>query len=319
MEKQKITKQVNPQQTTYSPPFQSTQEIMSVLASCSKNSSSVFPLSLEKCSYSNTSPKKLAAKEQKLKEINNKQKTKLKRLTNNKLVKINNNLPNSKPVKNSINKSNESKIVLPEKLPDPTKELRHNNLNPNNFLNSTHNNFDHFVQNLDSPVEIIRLPNKMSNVMSLALKSKISDKLKPATIKPDMVTSEITISKVEPSSTTKSKILSQKSESITFNLDSAVKLTRPKSTILQNYGLKNEKTTPVPITPAMLLSSCPGITIVPVVSTNNKINFGPNEFSMSSQIQDTSKIKNCDLEHFVNSVTINKVERKMVPKIQCPE
>lgn len=317
---QKINKQGKSQKNTCLPPFQNTQEIMSILTPCNNSSSSIFPLSLETCSYSNTLQQKLLATKQKLKRISVKQKTELKRSTINKLVKGTNNSPNSKPVKNSINKSNESIILRPEKFPKPMKELKSNNLELKNFLNPAHINFNQSVQNLNSPIEIKMLPDKLTNVMSSTSKSKISDNLKLKSIKQGMMTSGVTISKVESSSTSKSKHFPQNPKSVYINLDSAIEQARLKSTILQNNSFKNKKTKPVPLTPAMLVSSCPGLSITPIVNTINKTSYGPNNLSTSCQIQNTTtKTKKCNFEHLGNSVTITKAEKKIVPKSQGPK
>lgn len=317
---QKINKQGKSQKNACLPPFQNTQEIMSILTPSNNSSSSIFPLSLETCSYSNTLQQKLLATKQKLKRIGTKQKTELKRSTFNKLAKSTNNLPNIKLVKNSINKNNESIMLGPEKLPKSMKELKSNNLELNNFLNPAHVNFNQSVQNSNSPIEIKMLPDKLTNAMSSASKSKSSDNFKFKTIKQGMMTSGVTISKVESSSLSKSKNFPQIPKSVYINLDSAVEQARLKSTILQNNGFENKKTKPVSLTPAMLLSSCPGLSITPIVNTNHKTNYGPNKLSTSCQIQNTTtKTKKCNFEHFGNSVTITKAEKKIIPKSQGPK
>lgn len=213
------------------------------------------------------------------------------------MVKVINDLPNSKPVKNSIDKNNGNKMVRPENFLKSMKELKINSLEINNFLNPALVNFNHSLQNLNSPVEIKLLPDKKStNVMSLSTaKPKISDKLKPTTIKPSMITSGVTISKIESSSTTKSNIYSQSPKSVCINLDSAVKQSHLKSTLLKKNSFENKKTTSVFPTPAMLLSSCPGLSITPILNTNNT-NTG-------------TKMKSCNVEQLGNSVTITTIDK----------
>lgn len=303
-------KQLYSNKTSYSSPLQNTQEIMSMLAPL-KHSPPVFPLSLEPSSYTNTLQQKLQATKQKLKRNNTKQKVELKRLTNNKLVKSIHSLPSSKPIKTSTNKNTNSKTLLNNKSLNvkPTKQYKNNNLELNAFLNTSHKEFEEPTYNLDSAVEIKMLPDKFIKAPLLTQKSKIINKPKSTTFKQGMIAAGVSISKVEPSTMIKTKMIPQKSKSVYINLDSAAEQARLKSTILIK-GVEKKKTASLPLDPAILLSSCPGLSITPIVSSNDNISYQLKEQKVSHQIQTpTAKSKNCNFEHLSNSVTITKTEK----------
>lgn len=303
-ESQKCTKQLHSNRTSYSSPLQNTQEIMSMLTPL-KHSSPMFPLALEPSSYTNTLQQKLQATKQKLKRNNTKQKGEIKRLTNNKLVKSINNLPTSKPIKTS-NKNTNSKTVSFKKSLNvkPTKQCKNNNLELNAFLNTSHNEFEGPTYNLDSAVEIKMLPDKFIKTPLLTQKSKTTSKPKSTTIKQGMMAAGVSISKVEPSTVIKTKMIPQKSKSVYINLDSAAEQARLKSTIL-NKNVEKKKTASLPLDPALLLSSCPGLSITPIVNSNDNISY-----QMKERIQTPiTKSKNGNFEHLSNSVTITKTEK----------
>jgi len=286
--------------------------------------SPLFPMTQE-TSYNYTLQQKLLATKQKLKKNSIKSKTESKRSPISKTDKISDvhRLPNSKLKKSSsIKVSIESKIVQCSKLSNnkPTKRPKTNHLELCKSLNISHNTLNELKssQNLDSIVEI----NKLSNSIGQSQKQKPNNlsSVKQKAVKHAMAATLLTIDKSKPTITTK-PTSSRNPKSVYIDLDSAAEQARLKSTILHNKSPEVKKTATVSLSPAMLLSSCPGLSITPVVNTND--NRKANETSLASRhVQNIQTItKNFNFEqfqHLGNSLTITKSE-KNVNKKSKPE
>ncbi|VVC42534.1 Hypothetical protein CINCED_3A009963 [Cinara cedri] len=311
-------------------------QIMSMLAPYSQ-SPLIYPLPLETCSYAYTLQQKLQATKQKLKGSNNKQKTELKRPTSNKIDKVdpirsvtfktkksisNNkftNLGNNKELKIKSQKSAVSTI-------NATKQVKNNQLEHNTFLQNSLNNLNELKlnNNLNSAVENKKLPKNLSNkfneIFSTVQNSKplkkYSDKSKTSAIK---VLGNGNTNSTKPIMMKKMN-MAHNTKSVYIDLDSAAEQARLKSKVFQNKSPENKVTIPVSLNPAMLLSTCPGLSITPILSSNDhNMQHKTIEPSLSHQIQNTSTSNNFSFEqqfqHLSNSLTITKAEKNTNNKI----
>lgn len=305
-------KPTNSHQVSHLPQLQNTPEMMSThIKSMLAQSSLMFPLPVETCSYSYTLQQKLQATKQKLKRSNNKQKTELKRSTNNKSDNDVNNISSiNRPKKHLINKTNETKIVKYHKSPNInlTKQSKNNHLEHNKSLEISPSTLNRLANNLNSAVEIKKIPNNPNNlcnkIASLSHNLKTYDKPKLKASTSNVKSSTIT---------TKTTIPSRNLKSVYIDLDSTVEQARLKSTILLNKPLEKKKTASVSLSPTLLLSSCPGLSITPVVNSNDNATRLKKEQSTSVEYRNTpTKSKNFNFEqlkHLGNSVTITKTEK----------
>lgn len=278
-------------------------------------------------STSYTLQQKLQATKQKLKQNNNKHKTETKRSLGCKEDKAETHQSAiGRPNKYSNNKSIEPKtgrIQKPYKI--KSTKLHNDNLELNKSLNISLNKFNESIPILDLPIEINKIPNHSFNTFSqhtsLAQKPKSnkisSDKSKVSPIKQAMATlttsTGLAISKVKPTMTTKTTS-PRNPKSVYIDLDCAAEQARLKSTILQNKTPEKKSTVPITLNPAMLLSSCPGLSITPIIkTTENNINRPAKELSTSRPIKNNSvqsKIYNFEqLQQLSNSFTITKTEK----------
>lgn len=298
-------------------------QIMSMLAPYSQ-SPLMFPMPMETCSYNYTLQQKLQATKQKLKRNNNKEKLELKRSTSNKADKSDaNRLTNGRSKKNPGKKSgSELKIVKNSKSSvKTTKLLKSDRLVIDKLPNENKPNEISVSHCSDSIVEINKLPsaNNVRNSLSeastataglshnsISIQTSYDKPKETAAAQQAMpLTGGITVSKVKLPVTTKT---AAPRKSVYIDLDSAAEQARLKSTIIQNKSPETKSTGPVSLNPAMLLSSCPGLSITPIVS----------EMSVLRQTQNTSTTmpppppKNFhfkELQHLGNSLTITKTEK----------
>ncbi|CAH1731820.1 unnamed protein product [Aphis gossypii] len=272
---------------------QLSNQIMSMFAPYTQ-SPLMYPINQE-TSYNYTLQQKLQATKQKLKKPINKPKAETKRSTNSKTEKSDaHRLPNKPKKSTSIKTSIDSKIVRNPKLSinKPTKRPKINRLELSKTLNISHSTPNELKtsHNLDSILEINKLSNSISQSQNQKPNNLSSDK--PKAVKHSMAATLVPM--------------------VYIDLDSAAEQARLKSTILQNKNPETKKTATVPLSPAMLLSSCPGLSITPVVNTND--NRKPNETLLASHhvqnITTTSKNFNFEqLQHLGNSLTITKSEK----------
>uniref|UniRef100_A0A2H8TCI2 Calcineurin-binding protein cabin-1 n=2 Tax=Melanaphis sacchari TaxID=742174 RepID=A0A2H8TCI2_9HEMI len=282
----------------------------------------MFPMTQE-TSYNYTLQQKLQATKQILKRNNSKPKAE-KRSASSKTDKLDTNRLSSGKQKKNINlKINiDSKIIRNSKLSinKPTKRSKTNRLELSKPLNISHNTPNELKSshNLDSISEINTPPNSMGQSQKQKPNISSSDILK--NVKHPMISTLLAMDKSKPTLKTKTTS-SRNPKSVYIDLDSATEQARLKSTIFQNKSPEVKKTAIVPLSPAMLLSSCPGLSITPVVNTND--NRKANETSLASchvqNITKTTKNFNFEqLQHLSNSLTITKSE-KNVNKKSKPE
>lgn len=291
---------------------QLSNQIMSMFAPYTQ-SPLMYPINQE-TSYNYTLQQKLQATKQKLKKPINKPKAETKRSTNSKTEKSDaHRLPNKPKKSTSIKTSIDSKIVRNPKLSinKPTKRPKINRLELSKTLNISHSTPNELKtsHNLDSILEINKLSNSISQSQNQKPNNLSSDK--PKAVKHSMAATLVPMGKSKPTMMTKTTS-SRNPKSVYIDLDSAAEQARLKSTILQNKNPETKKTATVPLSPAMLLSSCPGLSITPVVNTND--NRKPNETLLASHhvqnITTTSKNFNFEqLQHLGNSLTITKSEK----------
>jgi len=290
---------------------QLSNQIMSMFAPYTQ--SPLFPMTQE-TSYNYTLQQKLQATKQKLKRNSIKPKAEPKRSIISKIDKLDiHQVPNGKQKKSSILKTSiESKIVRNPKLTNnnPTKNPKTNGLELCKSLNISQNMLNEIKSshNLDSNIEINKLPNSIDQ--SQKQKPNNSSSIKQKTVKHSIAATLLAIDKSKPimPKTTSSR----NPKSVYIDLDSAAEQARLKSTILHSKTPEIKKTTTVSLSPAMLLSSCPGLSITPVVNPND--NRKANETSLvSNHVQNIPTItKNFNLEqfkHLGNSLTITKSEK----------
>jgi len=297
---------------------QLSNQIMSMFAPYTQ--SPLFPMS-QQTSYNYTLQQKLQATKQKLKKNSNKPKAESKRSKTEKLDV--HRLPNGKQKKSSsIKVSIDSKIVRNSKLSNnkPTKKTKTNHLELCKTLNISHNAQNELKpsHNLDSIVEINKLPNDIGQ--SQKQKPNNLSSIKQKAVKQAMSSTLLTVEKSKPTVMMK-PTNSRNPKSVYIDLDSVAEQARLKSTILQNKSPEIKKTATVSLSPAMLLSSCPGLSITPVVNAND--NRKANETSLASRhVQNIPTItQNFNFEkfqHLNNSLTITKSE-KNVNKKSKPE
>lgn len=296
---------------------QLSNQIMSMFAPYTQ--SPLFPMTQE-TSYNYTLQQKLLATKQKLKKNSNKPKAESKRSAISKTDKSDR-LPNGKPKKSSsIKISIESKIVRNSKLPNnkSTKRPKTTRLELCKSLNIPHNTLNELKSphNLDSIVEINKLPNSIGQ----SQKPNNLSSVKQKAIKHTTATTLLAVDKSKPTIMTK-PTSSRNPKSVYIDLDSAAEQARLKSTILHNKSPEVKKTATVSLNPAMLLSSCPGLSITPVVNAND--NRKAIETSLASRhVQNVQTITNNfnfeQFQHLGNSLTITKSE-KNVNKKSKPE
>lgn len=290
---------------------------MSLLAPC-KQSPLMFPMSLEPCNYNITLQQKLLATKQKLKRSNSKQKIETKRTSSIKDRIEHGQLSNGRPKKNSTNKSSELKIVKNQKSSNIIKAVKQMKSGGTAELDKSksHHNFDSIVD--FSKVIHHSIGFKFGEATpppSLKSNKTSSDKLKSSTVKQTATATSVAVSNVKPTVSTKTAS-SRNSKSVYIDLDSAAEQARLKSTILQNKNPEKKNSAPVSLSPAILLSSCPGLSITPVVNTMNdnsgRKNATINDQSTSRQIPNVSTSKNFNFEQLQqlgNSLTITKSEK----------
>jgi len=296
---------------------QLSNQIMSMFAPYTQ--SPLFPMTQE-TSYNYTLQQKLQATKQKLKRNSIKPKTESKRSIISKIDKSDiHRLPIGKQKKSySLKTTIESKIMRNSKLPNnkPTKRPKTNHLELGKSLNNSQNILDKIKSShdLDSNVEINKLPNSIEQ--SQKQKSNNLSSIKQKAVKHSMATTLLAIDKSKLTIMTKTTS-SRNPKSVYIDLDSAAEQARLKSTILHNKSPEIKKTTSVSLNPAMLLSSCPGLSITPVVNAND--NRKANEISSASNhVQNIPTItKNFNLEqfkHLGHSLTITKSEKNVNKK-----
>lgn len=278
----------------------------------------MFSIPQEMHSYTYSLQQKLQATKQKLKR-NNIQKIE-KRINN--LKSDISRLPYGRPKKSSSIKSNEFKVLQNHKSPSmkSVNQPRSDSLEFDKSSIISHK-FNESTHNFGSAVEVIKLPpnnvyKKIGEATSSTQKPNKTpyDKPKVANVKQTMAELGIVMSKVKPTSTMKTTINPHNQKSVYIDLDSVVEQVRLKSTIVQNKSQEKKMISSVPLNPAMLLSSCPGLSITPIVNTKNT-NHHVKEPSKSCQIQNTStkpmSINLEQLHHLGNSLTITKAEQKL--------
>lgn len=298
---------------------QLSNQIMSMFAPYTQ--SPLFPMTQE-TSYNYTLQQKLQATKQKLKKnSNNKPKAESKRSTISKTDKSDaHRLPNGKQKKSSSVKiSIESKIVRNSKLFNnkSTKKPKSNRLEPCKSLNISHNTHNELKpsHNLDSIVEINKLPYNI--VQPQKQKPNNLSLVKQKAVKQTMASTLLTMDKSKPTIMMK-PTNSHNPKSVYIDLDCAAEQARLKSTILQNKSPEIKKTATVSLSPAMLLSSCPGLSITPVVNAND--NRKATETSLASRhVQNIPTItQNFNFEQFQHlsnsSLTITKSEKNFNKK-----
>lgn len=250
----------------------------------------MFQQPQEKCSHAYTLQQKLQATKLKLKS---------KRPTTN---------------KSDSSKIYESKIVRNQKL---TNIIKLTKQHKNNRLNITFNKLNEFksTKNLDSSVETInKLPNNSCNITQKIKSNKTpNNKLKLFSKQTKVPTGKLP----SPISITTNL---HNPKSMYIDLDSVAEQSRLKSTILQDKSSEKKNTTPVTLNPSMLLSSCPGLSITPVINSNT-INHKSIECLTLQQVQNTSTASKSinieQLQHLSNGLTITKSE-KTAMQIQRP-
>lgn len=279
-------------------------------------------------STSYTLQQKLQATKQKLKQNNNKQKTETKRSIGCKGDKTDMHQSTiGRPYKYSSNKNSEPKIGQTQKSykTKSTKLYNNDNIELNKSLNVSFNKFNESIPCLDSSIEINKVPNHSYNTFSqhasFAQKKKSNkmfpDKSKVSAIDQSLVTlttsTGLAISKVKPAMTTTKTTTSHNPKSVYIDLDCADEQARLKSTILQNKTPEKKSSVPITLNPALLISSCPGLSITPIIKTTNNINRQVNEPSTSRQtkkIPVKPKIYNLEqLQQLSNSFSITKTEK----------
>lgn len=282
-----------------------------------------FPMTLETCSYAYTLQQKLIATKQKLKRNNYKKKMESKQSVSSKIDKAD----ASKTKKNNFNnKNNELNVIQNQKSPNikQTKQPKNNCLELDDSLNCSPNKLNDYksLKKLDSAIEISKLPNNLSikfketspSVQNTKSNKLPSNKPKTSTVKQVLAAAGVTMRKTKPAMTLKTSS-PHSSKSVYIDLDSAAEQARLKSTIFQNKDLGEKNASPLPLSPAMFLSSCPGLSITPIVGMNNdNSNRKPNnQPSKSHQIQNpTTTPKNFhfeQLQHLGNNLIITKAEK----------
>lgn len=307
-------------------------QIMSLLAPCTQ-SPLMFPMSLEPCNYNITLQQKLLATKQKLKRSNSKLKIESKRSMSNKDKDRTDHrlLSNGRSKKNSSNRNNELKIVRNHKPSNMAKLLKHMKsaglaeLDKSADKIKSHHNLDLIVDfskvihnsikfNLPKPSETDTSPHLKPNKTS-------SDKPNTSAFRQTTTSTSVTECNAKPTMSINTAS-SRNSKSVYIDLDSAAEQARLKSTILQNKNPEKKNTTTVPLNSAILLSSCPGLSITPVVNTTDDYTGRKttmiNEPSTSRQISvPTSKNFNFEqLQQLGNSLTITKSEKNSNSKKQ---
>lgn len=294
---------------------QLSNQIMSMFAPYTQ--SPLFPMTQE-TSYNYTLQQKLQATKQKLKKNSNKPKTESKRSKTDKLDS--HRLPNGKQKKSSSVKiSIDSKIVRNSKLSNnkSTKKPKTNRLEPCKSLNISHNTQNELKpsHNLNSIAEINKLPYNI--VQPQKQKPNNLSLVKQKAVKQTMASTFLTMDKSKPTIMMK-PTNSRNPKSVYIDLDCAAEQARLKSTIFQNKSPEIKKTATVSLSPAMLLSSCPGLSITPVVNTND--NRKTTETSLASRhVQNIPTItQNFNFEQFQHlsnsSLTITKSEKNFNKK-----
>lgn len=331
-------KQIFPQPLSHSlSNKQLPNQIMSLLAPCTQ-SPLMFPMSLEPCNYNITLQQKLLATKQKLKRSNSKQKIETKRSTTNKDKDRTDSgqLLNGKPKKTN-NKSNELKTMRnqkPSNIVKILKQMKSGGIVESDKPVKILTDKSKLHHNLDSIVDFSKVihhsigfkPNEAAPSLSLKSNKTSSDKPKTSAVRPLATSTGVAVNnaKLTASISTASP---RNSKSVFIDLDSAAEQARLKSTILQNKNPEKKNTAPVSLSPAILLSSCPGLSITPVVNTTND-NTGRkttmiNEPSTSRQVPNVPASKNFNFEQLQqlgNSLTITKSEKNGNSKKQiAPE
>lgn len=293
----------------------------------------MYPLPLETCSYAYTLQQKLQATKQKLKRSNNKQKIESKRSSNNKGDKVDFNRSMSfKPKKNISNnkysnlgngKDLKSKSLKSSaNATKQTTKIDHLEHSSSKALHISSNNLNDIKlnKNLKSVeiVEISKLPKNVNNKFNATFSPVQNPKgLKTYASKPKTsavkMLSNGNVNNVKSIATKKTNMArNTKMYTKYIDLDSAAEQARLKSTIFQNKSPEKKCTIPVSLNPAMLLSTCPGLSITPVLNANDnnvhrtvvdeqsashQIRTNLNSFSFEQQFQRLS-----------NSLTITKSE-----------
>lgn len=286
----------------------------------------MFPMSLSG-NYTYTLQQKLQATKQKLKR-SNKLKTESKRSSGHKADKVDaGHSANDRPRKHSSNKSNDLKTVQNQKssnvqqpqpdviCPQPSKL----SVFPGKYNEPKPSHISEPVANTSN-----RVPNIFADYQFAEGAAPFSKKPKP----PHKTPSEKSkmSSAIRQQTTPKPLAIPRNPKSVYIDLDSAAEQARLKSTVLQNKVPERKTTTPVPLSPAMLLSSCPGLSITPVVGAADKIRKPVDAPSLSRSIVHSSSTKpttsNFNFEHLQqlgNSITITKAEKSGGNKSSTPE
>lgn len=281
-----------------------------------------FPMTLGTCSYAYTLQQKLLTTKQKLKRNNNNNKIESKQSVSYKM----NNTDTEKPKKNNFNNwNNELNIIQNQKTSNikQTKQPKNNCLELDRSLNYSPSKLNDLksINKLDLAIEINKLPNNLcvkfretSLVQNTKSNKLPSNKPKASTVKHVLAAAGVAIRKTKPTMTLKTSNPCS-SKSVYIDLDSAAEQARLKFSMCQNKDLGEESITPLPLSPAMLLSSCPGLSITPINNKNNdNTNSKPNnQPSISHQIQNpltTSNNFNFEqLQHLGNNLIITKAEK----------
>lgn len=279
----------------------------------------MFALPSGMCSsYAYTLQQKLQATKQKLKRNNNKQKSDSKRSLSNKTDKSETNrLSNDRPKKNASKKNSGSKSMSSSKSSFVKSEVIGPQLT-SKLTNVPSSKFNEpkLTHTLEPLVNINRLSsnfasNKFGDGAITAIapqkpkhnKTNI-EKSKTSTIKHKTA---VAMSKTKPATVT-----SRNSKSVYIDLDSAAEQARLKSSIIHTKVPEKKKASSVPLNPAMLLSSCPGLSITPVVNANDKSQKTIDMPSSSMIRNNQTKSKNFNFEHLQqlgNSITITKADK----------
>jgi hypothetical protein len=283
----------------------------------------LFPMPMETCSYSYTLQQKLQATKQKLKRNNSKEKSESKRLTNNKADKSEaNRLINGRSKKNTGNKSGgELKIAKNLKSVHGVKTKKISKSDRLELEKTSNENRPNELKSFplpDSVVEINKLPSAKNaynsfseDFAAVAGPSQNSKSIQMHYDKPNETvaahqaissTGSVTVSKVKLPAAAK---IAGSRKSVYIDLDCAAEQARLKSTILQKIPEK-KNTVPVSLNPAMLLSSCPGLSITPIV---NEVSVMLSQNTPTTIPPPSKNFHFKQLEHLGNSLTITKTEK----------
>lgn len=299
-------------------------QIMSMLAPYSQ-SPLLFPMPMETCNYNYTLQQKLQATKQKLKRNNSKEKLESKRSTSNKADKSDTNrLTNGRSKKNTGNKSGgeikNAKNFKSVHGVKTTKIPKSDRLELGKSSNEKKPKELKLFPCPDPVVEINKLPsaNNACNSFSeeftpIAGPSQNSKSIEMSYEKPnEILTAQQAIASTGSVSVSKVKLpvaakMAGSRKSVYIDLDCAAEQARLKSSILQNKSPEKKNTAPVSLNPAMLLSSCPGLSITPIVNEMSVLH--PTQNTSTTMPPPSNNFNFKQLQHLGNSLTITKTEK----------